>query len=144
MSRSAPIPQAGPLDSTTGAQRDGILFPSAAYTSAGGGVHNSPAYVNHGWRGARFYIKTTAVGAAGTVDFKLQNQDPVSGSWVDIPNAAIAQMNTNTSVTLTIYPGIAETANVDIADPLGVIWRAVLTIGGNDVTLSVGADYIDS
>lgn len=142
MPRNYPVPSAGPLDSTSGAQRDGIIFPSA---SRGVAAANSAEYTNPGAQGVRLFIDVTDVGAGpGTVTVKIQNFDPASQKWVDLPAATTTAINATGTTTLTLYPGIAETANVDIADPLGLRWRVVATVATNAVTFSVGGDYLDN
>jgi hypothetical protein len=141
MPRNAPVPP--PFVQTVGSEAPyGTILPSAAYPSAAGGVTNSAEMVNFDWRGVRLYINTTSVGAGGTVVAKIQVRDPASLNWADLPLAVTGTINSNTTTTLTVHPGIAETTNVDISDPLGLRWRVVITVGTNNVTLSVSGDYI--
>jgi hypothetical protein len=139
MARNYPVPSAGPLDSTTGAQRDGIIFPAA---SRGVAAYNSPEFVNLNANGLRLFINITDVGAAGTLTVKIQNFDPASQSWVDVPLSTTTALAAVAITTLTIIPGAAESANVDIGDPLGLRWRVVATVAANAVNFSVGGDYL--
>lgn len=139
MARNYPVPSAGPLDSTSGAQRDGIIFPAASRAAA---AYNSPEYSNLNANGLRLFINITDVGGAGTLTVKIQNYDPASSTWIDVPLATTTALAATGASTLTIVPGAAESANTDIGDPLGLRWRIVATVGANAVTFSVGGDYL--
>jgi hypothetical protein len=141
MPRNYPVPQNGPIVPGT-PQRDGIIFPSAAYNAA---TYTSQEYVNPGADGIRLFFNVTAIGAAGTVDAKIQNFDPASQTWMDVPKAAIAQITSNTAVVFTLHPGDSESPSPDndISTTLGIRWRLSVTVGVNAVTFSVGADYLD-
>jgi hypothetical protein len=41
-----------------------------------------------------------------------------------------------------VYPGVTETANQDIADPLGVLWRVSATTATAAVTFGIGGEYL--
>lgn len=103
-------------------------------------------YVNPGAKGIRVFIDVTDVGAGpGTVTVKVQNRDPASLNWVDVPEATSGAISTTGTTTLTLYPGQEEdtTAPVAVSEPLGVRWRLVATVATNAVTFSIGADYLD-
>lgn len=140
---NTPVPVPGAVTLGTLASPEpkaGTILPSASY---GTGATNSSEMANTRWRGVILYINTTAVGGAGTVVVKVQTKDPTSGTFVDLPGAATASITTNTETTLTVYPSVAESAGVDISDPLGHAWRIVATVGGNAVTFSVAGVYLD-
>lgn len=106
---------------------------------------NSADLTNYNHRGVRLFLDITAIsGASATLDVKVQTKDSVSSGYFDLPGAAFAQKSTVTSDDLTIYPGIAETANETVSDVLGRTWRIVATIAGTtpSVTFSVGAQMI--
>lgn len=138
MPHTWPVPHAGPLDATTGAQRDGIIIPSAAY---GTGATTSPEYANYKAKGLLLYIDITNANG-GNVTVKVQSKDPASGNWVDFPLATTTALASNATTTLSIYPGQTESANVDVADPLGVSWRVVATVAAATMTFSVGGVYL--
>lgn len=90
---------------------------------------------------------TASSGTTETLDVKLQAKDAaLSGVYFDIPGAAFAQATDTTNQMLTIYPGIAETANVSVSDILPRNWRAVATVGSGDsdgsFTFSLLACYV--
>lgn len=106
---------------------------------------NSDDQVNRFARGVRLYLDVTAAsGTTPTLDVKVQTKDPVSSTYIDLPGAAFSQKTTTGSDDLTIYPGVAETANETVSDALSRTWRVVATIGGTtpSFTFSVGAAYI--
>ena len=110
------------------------------------GANNSDDQTNDGYRGVQLVLDYTAEsGTSPTLDVKVQVKDPVSGNYVDLAGAAFAQQNAVGTNMLTIYPGIAETANVTVSDGLAKTWRIVGTVGGSDtptVTASVGATML--
>ena len=140
MSRNYPVPSAGPFAYTDSTQKDGIIFASAARTAA---AYNSPEYLNPGAKGLRLFIDITAnTGNTGTVTVKIQNYDPASASWIDVPEATTAALATVASTVFTIHPEQEEDANTAIAQALGVRWRVVATVGTAACTFSIGADYL--
>ena len=96
--------------------------------------------------GIRLTLKCTAVsGTSPTLDAKVQVYNSVAGTWNDLPGATWAQVTGATEKLLTIYPGIAETANESVSDHLGRRWRLYYTIGGSStptVTFSVEGCYL--
>lgn len=120
---------------------EATVFASAARTS----TTNSTDQVNRFARGVRLHLNISAAsGTTPTLDLKVQTKDAVSGTYIDLPGAAFAQKTTTGSDDLTIYPGVAETANETVSDVLSRTWRVVATIGGTtpSFTFSVGAAYI--
>ena len=92
-------------------------------------------------RGIRLNLKTTAEDGTSTLDMKLQSYDG-AGNYIDIPGASIAQMTGVGTSTLTVYPGIAETANVSVSDCISRRTRVVLTLGGTNYTGSLTANIL--
>lgn len=126
-----------PLRETT----DVVVLPSVARTVTA----NSDDLVNTQYRGVRLFLNISAAsGTSPTLDLKVQSKDPVSGSYVDVPGAAFAQKTGTGTDDLTIYPGVAETANETVSDVVSRTWRVVATIGGTSpsFTFSVGASYL--
>ena len=114
-------------------------------SSARGSSENSSDFLAKSRKGVRLYLDITAAsGSSPTLDLKLQGLDAESGSYFDLAGAAFAQQTGTGSVMLTIYPGIAETANVSVSYYLPETWRVMATIGGStpSFTFSIGADLL--
>lgn len=120
-------------------QQMGVIFPSASRSAT---EHLSDPIENLYHVGVRLFINITARGAAGTLTVKIQNHDPASNTWIDVPEAVTTALAAVAGTTLTLYPGIEEDANVCIANPLGRKWRVSATVGTEAVTFSIGADYL--
>jgi len=121
--------------------RNVTVFESAARaaTANGGDMENRTG------KGVRLFLDITAAsGTTPTLDVKIQGKDAISGSYYDIAGAAFAQQTTTGTADLTIYPGVAETANVSVSDIIPRDWRAVATIGGTtpSFTFSLGAAVV--
>ena len=121
-----------------------IVFASAARTATttnSDDIDNDPQQ-----KGVKLFLDITAVsGTSPTLDIKLQVKDPLSAKYEDMPGAAFAQKTSTGQGVLTIYPGIAETADVSVSDVLGSTWRIVATIGGTATptfTYSLSGDYL--
>jgi hypothetical protein len=117
------------------------VFSLAARTANANSGHATYGHTNNTHRGVKLHVDIDSVTGTGTIDCKVQGRDPVSGTWVDITGASTGA-DTAGATELTIYPGIAETANVSVSDVIPRSWRVVATVvtGG---TFSVGASYID-
>lgn len=114
------------------------VFASAQRTASA----NSADQISNGARGVHLVLDITAH-VSGTLDVKLQRKDPASGKYVDIPGASFPQQSGTGTVELTVYPGIAETANVSVSDVLSEVWRAVATLATSpDMTFSLAGSYI--
>lgn len=98
------------------------------------------------YKGLQLYMDITAKsGTSPTLDVKLQVKDPVSAKFIDMTSVNFAQKTDTFTGYLSVYPGVAETANVSINDTLPKTWRIVCTIGGTDTptfTFSLGACLI--
>lgn len=117
------------------------VFSSAARTS----TTNATALTNRYGKGVRLYLDVSAAsGTSPTLDVTIQTQDAISATWIALPGAAFGQKTGVSFDDLTIYPGVAETANETVSDHLGTTWRAVATIGGTSpsFTPSLGAVYL--
>src|SRR6478609_9279280 len=69
-----------------------------------------PLLVNRGYRGIVVVFDMTAVVATPAITITIQGHDPESGKyWTILASTAIA---TAITTVLTVYPGIAATANV--------------------------------
>jgi hypothetical protein len=119
---------------------NGTLFVSASRAAA---AYNSDEHVNPFCKGIRLYITNDGAGGS-TATVKLQVRSP-GGSFTDLAGATSAALGAVTASIVTIYPGltgIADAAGVTINQHLGLIWRAVLTIGVATGTSKVEADYL--
>lgn len=98
---------------------------------------------NPNWKGGKFCVDITAEVGTATLDLKLQGKDNLSGTYFDIPGAALDQKDSITQDDcLTVYPGIAETSNESVSDLLPRIFRVIATVGtggSSSFTFSVGA-----
>ena len=114
---------------------------SAAQTA----TNNSTAQTNFNARGIDLYVNVTAAsGTSPTLAVKIQTQDPVSGTWVDLPGAVTANITAAGITVLQVYPGVAAVANSTISAALPRAWRCVSTIAGTSpsFTYSIGGAYI--
>lgn len=110
------------------------LFTSAARTTH----RPSDDFENIDGRGVRVVIDVTAIAASPSVVFTIQGKDHVSGKYYDLL-ASAAVTGTGTTV-LTVYPGIAATANVAASNVLPLFWRInVVGADADSITYSVGA-----
>lgn len=98
---------------------DGIsLLGSGAVTAN----NNSADQVNYNGRGIKLFLSTGAQGTgASTITVTLQGKDPVSGAYYTILQSAALAANAFT--VLSVYPGLATTANVSANDVLPRTWR---------------------
>lgn len=107
--------------------------------------NSATALTNHNGSGVHLFVNVSAVsGTTPTLAVRVQVQDPVSSSWVDLPGAATANITATGLTLLTIYPGATVAANSAVSLPLPRTWRLAWTIGGTtpSFTFSVGAQYI--
>lgn len=103
-------------------------FPSLA---RGTGTFNSEDFTGNEALGLHAVLDITAAsGTTPTLDVKLQRKDRASGKYVDLPGASFAQKTTTGTDDLTVYPGIAETANRSVSDVLAETYRWVAVIAG--------------
>lgn len=139
---NAPVPtqglSAGNRAQDPTVQYDGVVFSVASRAAA---AYNSGAYFNPNRKGVRLYINLTVVNG-GTLTVKIQTFDQASQTWVDYPGAVTTALAAVAVTTLTIYPGVEETANVDIHGSLGTTWRVVATTATAAVTFGIGAEYL--
>jgi len=141
VNQAVPAPRSAWAADTT--NKNGTIFASEA--RAENAAYTSDPIHNYGAKGVRLFISNGTIGST-TLTVKIQVQNPASGSWVDLPGAVTAALTTDNDLsTLTVYPGIAETANVEVSTHLGPVWRVVATLSDGDttpVTFGVGADYL--
>jgi hypothetical protein len=140
-----PVPSPRPSHAQTdrnspSSQIDGVIFPSAARAAAT--YTSDPVYNPHA-KGVRIFTYVENDGAAGTVTTTIQVKDPVTDTWVALAGAVTAGLTeTSQPAILTVYPGIVATANIAVPQHLGSHWRLSTVVAANDVTFSIGADYL--
>lgn len=117
-----------------------VLAQQTLTASANGAEFETPSDT----RGAIFYIRTSNVtGTTPTCTVKLQQKEPISGTWVDIVGATTAAITAAGITTLEVYPGVVAVANRKVNGLLGKTIRAVATIGGTTPSfrLSISANF---
>lgn len=103
-----------------------VIFPSAARTAD----VNSAQFDLADGIGALFVLDITATAGTPTLDLKLQGYDPLANKYYDVQNASFAQQTTTGTVTLELYPGIAETTNRKVSGNMPNQYRWSATIAG--------------
>ncbi len=144
--KNAPLPtqglSAGNKASDPTVQYDGVVFSVASRAAL---AYNTNAYFNPNRLGVRLYINLTVVNG-GTLTVKIQNFDPASQTWVDIPGAVTSALAAVAVTTLTVYPGVVETlanaAGTTVARPVGDLFRVVATTATAAVTFGIGGEYL--
>ena len=140
-----PVPYG--VNAAGSSNKNGIIFAEASRSDSadpdglGAGIYVSKEIVNDFARGVDVHVNTTTSGS-GTLVVKLQKKDPATDTWADLPGAVTATLNDPADVILTVYPGIAETANVSVSDHLCHSWRVHATVATAAVTFAVGAVYL--
>lgn len=115
------------------------LFAAAARNAA---AYTSPQISAAGFAGVRAFVNVTSISGAGTVTVKLQCVDPETGTAVDLPGATTAALGSTGMRTLSVRPGVAETANESVSDTISDILQAVATVATSTVTFSVSLDLV--
>lgn len=113
-------------------------FASAARVATFVGDDNKKVPGN---KGCKAVLSLTAVPGVDTVTVVIEGKDRISGSYYAILTGA-AQVATGVFV-LTVYPGIAVTANVSASDVLPDTYRArVVHSAGTSFTYSLSIDEL--
>lgn len=125
-----------------------VLFPSASYAVGawyGAGptrrlpsstIGDRAPKLNSAWSGVFVVLDVTNVGGAGTVTLKLVGFDNVSAKWFDVPGATTAAIAAVSTITLLVFPGTIESANVRVSHILPPLFDFVATVAGNAVVFS--------
>lgn len=112
------------------------LKSSAAVTATG----QTADLINRDGRGLVVAVVTSAhSGTSPTLVVKVQGKGP-SGTYYDIPGAATATINTDTTTLLTVYPGVTVVANGAVSQPMPRVYRVVWTIGGTTPSFTFAVD----
>ena len=115
--------------------KDVQLFASAARTASANGTDQT----NPGYKGVKVRINVTASGSTDSQTWTIQGKDSAGVYYTILASAA----RTTTGVeTLTVYPGLTETANVDASDVLPRFWRLISTMTGDTATWSAYATLL--
>ena len=114
-------------------------FPAAARDA---GTHTSGRISTSGYAGVRAFVNVSSVSSTGTVTVKLQAVDELTGTAVDIPGATTAALGSTGMRTLSVRPGVAETANESVSDVVANTIQAVATVATSTVTFSVSLDLV--
>lgn len=104
-------------------------FPSLARTASA----NSADLKNNRFVGCNVVIDMTAVTATGSIVFKLQALDSLSGKYYDIIEAAA--ITTVSTTVLRVYPGLTAIANLTVSEALPMDFRVTAT-AANAVTMT--------
>lgn len=117
--------------------QDGSDVLTAGVVTANG---NSGDYSNNSARGVKIYVNPGSFGAgASGIIVTLQGRDLSSGSYYNILSSAA--LTASTFQVLTVYPGVAVTANVSASDVLPHTWRVTWQAtnwGTGGSTLGIG------
>lgn len=117
-----------------------VLQASGAITTNG----NSFDVVNYNARGVKVFITTGAFGSgASTITVSIQGKDPVSTNYYTALTSA--SLTASAFTVLTVYPGIAVTANVTASDVIPRTWRvawAATAWGTSGSTLGISCALI--
>lgn len=113
-------------------------FPSAVRNATFVGPDNTKV---PGSKGATFVLTVSAVPGVDTIQLVIEGKDRASGTYETLLTVA-ARVATGQDIS-TIYPGITETAGVDISDPLPDVYRfRVVHSAGTNFTYSVSVDEL--
>lgn len=116
----------------------GVIAQTAATTGTTSATHTNAAC-----KGVKVVVNIgTLTGTSPTLTVQIQGQDPASGTWYTLlTSAALAAAGTT---VLTVYPGVATTANVAASDVLPRTWRVNVVGGGTitNATYTVGATLL--
>jgi hypothetical protein len=136
-----PVPSPLPASFTAAGNTNinGVIFPSASRAAA---TYDSDVMYNPGAKGVRLFIAISDPGAAGTVTVSIQVKDPVTDAFVTITGATSTALAAAATTTLTVFPGITVSANVDLSNHVGPEWRVRAVVAANAVVFSIGADYL--
>jgi len=99
-----------------------------------------------GSKGAKFFLNISAVsGTTPTCIVKIQEKNPISGSWIDVQGALFASKTGVGVDTLEVYPGVVAVANRRVSGVLSKTVRAAALIGGTtpSFNMSLAAVLLD-
>lgn len=92
--------------------------------------------------GGVFYLSVVGAptGTTPTLTAKIQELNPVSGNFVDVPGAVFTSGNITAAGDwkLVIHPAATASANAVVANSLGRTFQVVWTIGGTTPSFNMG------
>lgn len=109
-------------------------------TAAGAGTTDSADLSNPYGRGVTVVTNISAKSGTIAVTVSIQGKDRVSGAYYTI--CSTPSLTTTGTTVLSVYPGMAVSANVSCSAPLPPTWRVEVVSGTGvtpSVTLTVGA-----
>lgn len=121
------------------------IFASQTLTDSGSPHDSADVEMGAGYKGVRLFLDVTAAsGTSETWDGQIQVKDPVTGNYQDVNDASFFQQTGVNQTDLTVYPGIAQSANRTINDIIGRTFRLRVTIAGTtpSFTFSVIAEFL--
>lgn len=114
-------PAPGIVNATNVSGSNGISVTSTQTLTSGD--QRNPAH-----RGIKVYINVLNIATAGTLTVTIQGKDPISGVYYTLlVSTAIAVTG---FTVLTVYPGVAVSANVSASDVLPATFRIQAVVGG--------------
>jgi hypothetical protein len=114
------------------------LFPSASRIAT---VSSEPQH-NIGSRGVIVDMTITDAGTA-TIYVAIERWSEASKTWVAMLTS-VSLFSTNTTATLTLFPGATASANVAANATLPRLWRVTVThLDVNPVTYAVGISTLN-
>lgn len=105
--------------------------------------HNSSAVDTAGRSGCAVHVNVTLRPGAESLVVKLQEQDPISGTWDDITGAETAAITAVGHYDFKVAPGLLAVANKKVNDWMLGSVRAVATqTGGTTMTYGVALEFM--
>jgi len=97
----------------------------------------SPDQININARGLKIFVNMISIGSGGSVTVSIQFKDPFSNYVTMLSTTA---MTTVSTATLTVHPGLFNTANSSLNDFLPRTWRILANANNaNPCTYQIGA-----
>ena len=104
-------------------------FSTVPPSPAAAGTYVTQDLQNLSHKGCKLAINIAAVGGTGPqLVVTIQGKDPVSGQYYTI--LASVALTVAGETVLTVYPGVAVTANVSASDYLSPTWRVQAVVSG--------------
>lgn len=136
--KTIPVPYPGALTvAQAAALRPGTIMLEADYAV---GTHVTPEMFNARWRGVLLIFDVNNVNTTGDITGKIQVYD--GATWVDLPDAAFANITAAGQVVATVYPSITDDSTAEISAALPTRWRLSVTVADATVNFSVSAFYL--
>lgn len=106
-----------------------------------GSPFNSDDIATKGRKGAIFFLSITVDPDTVSILVKIQGKN-INGTYYDLPDVDFGAQAGTGDFTLTVYPGVGETANEAVSQILPEIIRVVSThTGGTTMTYGVTVEF---